>query len=333
MSHATSEQLLARLLALEGVTPSNATSTPHPDEEVLAQFVEGELEATQRDQLIAHLADCDACRELVSLVLQGDDRRAPHEAQSPAVSIRPRHQQRMVWAAVAATLLFSMLGTLAWRSLGTSEPEFYDLALARLQSRDFAEARKVVAQAESQGVLSDRLRTLDAQAILQIPQLVSLAHAGSLNHFGYDVGGIVARSASSASAADLQQSAARAPQAIRSREVLLNRGHLLLLQGNPAQADELFQAVILDQPNDSLAWLGIGLAAYMQYEFAAAERAFQKSLSLQPTSLPAQINLAMTLEDLDRWPEALAIWNRLLQRASLDETTRAKIRQHVQQTP
>ena len=43
---------------------------PHLDADQLSTFVEGVARAREREQMLAHLAGCDACREMVFL-LQG----------------------------------------------------------------------------------------------------------------------------------------------------------------------------------------------------------------------------------------------------------------------
>lgn len=75
--------------------PETAPRQGCPELEALAAFVEGKLEGTERAAVVAHLADCDACREVVaeSRALAGElelaGRDSSPEVRSLPVSRRP----------------------------------------------------------------------------------------------------------------------------------------------------------------------------------------------------------------------------------------------------
>jgi hypothetical protein len=84
---------------------SKATG-PHPEPELLAAFAENSLPAPDRNQLLAHFANCADCRDVLFLAL-------PESASLPAVSPvsykRPRFAFR--WATLAACV--AVLATVA----------------------------------------------------------------------------------------------------------------------------------------------------------------------------------------------------------------------------
>jgi len=93
---------------------------------------------------------------------------------------------------------------------------------------------------------------------------------------------------------------------------LLNRGHLLLSLQKPEAARRDFDSAVKLAPNDALAWLGLGLANFMLDDFTAAERAFRRTIEIDPQNIDAKFNLAMTLEEAGQTPPALEVWEALL---------------------
>jgi hypothetical protein len=79
---------------------------PHPEPDLLAAFAENSLSAPDRNQLLAHFANCPDCRDVLFLAL-------PEEANRQAVSLvlskRPRFAFR--WATLAACVV--VLATVA----------------------------------------------------------------------------------------------------------------------------------------------------------------------------------------------------------------------------
>lgn len=318
MNHTTADNQLLRSLLQRAGPPSAVRSSGHPDEETMALFVAGGVEGPTRDALIEHLAVCAACRQWAAYVMSAEAEAS--EAEQSAATFSPVHRSswftsRVVWA-TAASLLFLVTGSYLYfggRSKWTEEVA-YLTARERLEAGDFAEAQAVVRRAEQQGLSSGRLQSLDAQADRQIPAATALEHAGRLADFGYEIGGVVARDPASMpyrsglEAAQVKLSGAGSDEL----EVLLNRGHLLLTQNEIPQARKEFEAATTLAPENRLAWLGLGLAAFLAEEYQAAEAAFRQCLQLAPRDVTARINLAMTLEELNRANDALALWQGLL---------------------
>jgi hypothetical protein len=99
----------------------------HPDE-LLASYVDGELEAEERRQVKAHLASCARCTEEVAIAKRAfkalsalEEVPAPLGLATPAIQ-RAHPQKRMVarlqWAAgsAAAAALIVAIGLILWRS-------------------------------------------------------------------------------------------------------------------------------------------------------------------------------------------------------------------------
>ncbi|HQU44635.1 MAG TPA: tetratricopeptide repeat protein [Pirellulales bacterium] len=237
----------------------------------------------------------------------------------------PPHGLRITWFALAASLLLAVglvWGTkLAGRN--GAESETYRQVAALVVDGKFDEADRAVAEAEHKGLVSDRLKSLHAEATRRIPDPIALAYAGRLSDFGYEPGGIVARDMTETW---LGKGAKPALEQLRAAgssdlEVPLNRGHALLTLGRSDEAQAEFDAAIELAPNNALAWLGRGLAQFMLDRFAAAADDFRKSLQLDPNSVAAKMNLAMALDELGKREEAMTMW-RSLQGESLTDADR-----------
>lgn len=100
----------------------NAPSTGCPDLELLAAFVEGRLEPAERTRMIEHLADCDACREIVAesraLVLEVGADGATGGAP-PAALARNPGWRKVRWVAAAAALV-AAVGVAVWMARGSA---------------------------------------------------------------------------------------------------------------------------------------------------------------------------------------------------------------------
>jgi Putative zinc-finger len=81
---------------------------PHPDADLLSAFAEGALLDRERQQVLAHLASCAGCRQVLSIAVQAAPEPAaeltPHPAPLPAH--RPL-QPWLIWAATAAVILLA----------------------------------------------------------------------------------------------------------------------------------------------------------------------------------------------------------------------------------
>jgi hypothetical protein len=87
----------------------NQQTGPHPDADVLTAFTEDALPEREREQLIAHLAVCAECREVLSLAASA----APESVTDTALLLpRPMHPRLrtwLPWVAVAAGVVIVTL--------------------------------------------------------------------------------------------------------------------------------------------------------------------------------------------------------------------------------
>lgn len=95
--------------------------TDCPDLEQLASFVDGRLDAGERERLIRHLADCDACREIVaeSMELANELGRGGSEV-APLVRLRPSRVKAAGWLAAAGVAGIALVWMLSPRANDTT---------------------------------------------------------------------------------------------------------------------------------------------------------------------------------------------------------------------
>ncbi len=317
------DPLVTRLLreidrAAEAETPP---SDRHPDEETLALFALGELRGPPRDELVRHLSSCAVCRQTAGAImsLPGMAEAAPSGRTRPGLAWASRKSMGWVGLAAAASLLVALTLVrleMRGRSGAATEAEAYAQAADLLGRGQFDEARAVVAESTRRGLDSDRLRSVEAQALRRMPGTVALAYAGRLTDFGFEIGGATARSAAPGPAASRAEEALKvlAPIGSDHETVRLNRGHAFLSLQRPREALAEFQRVARLYPGSALARLGEGLASYALADYPAAEEAFRSSLRLDPVHTAVRINLAMTLAEEGKVDEALAAWSEIMAR-------------------
>jgi tetratricopeptide (TPR) repeat protein len=208
----------------------------------------------------------------------------------------------------------------------------YAEARGLLEEGSFAAAEHALQQAAERGERSDRLRSLRAQAVLEIPSPIALASAGRLTDFDFQIGGIAARSAVPAEAQRKREAAYKLLDETESAEleVRLNLGHVLLLLDRPDDALAEFQDLTARHPDEPLAWLGKGIAHFMAEDYEAAESAFQACLERDEQNTAAKINLAITLEEQGELEEALSLWESLPE-DSLSEAERQSIAAEIEE--
>jgi tetratricopeptide (TPR) repeat protein len=323
------ERLVTPLLRIVDRALSSSPPAGHPDEELLAVFAAGELSGPARAAVVDHLAACVDCRKAVSTMLSMAEENASARRRPTILKLPSR---RVLWpclAAVAASLLVAAL--LVFPEI-TAEKRAYGRSLALLEAGRFSEARSTVQDAAGRGISSDRLRSLESQAMRGFRGPIALAVAGRLTAFGFDLNGAVAREPDRNPARSEAKQAEELLAAKPSQDVvlLLNRGHALLTLDRPQDALEVFRQAARSAPEQPLVWLGQGLAYFMLDDHVEAERSFRECLRLDPNSVPAKINLAMTLEEEAKPREALAVWQGLLE-ATLPALDRDKIRQRVEE--
>ncbi len=132
-----------------------------------------------------------------------------------------------------------------------------------------------------------------------MPSLFALASAGRLTDFGFNpIAGPIFKDFMTdpaylranwrlcRSAKVLKQCDILAESKSDEVEVLLNRGHRALSLGDPASAASEFQRATELAPQQSLSWLGLGLARFMQSRYADAEAAFREALRSRRKAFP-----------------------------------------------
>jgi tetratricopeptide (TPR) repeat protein len=304
----------------------------HPDEETLVLFAEGALPGAERPGVIGHLADCSACRRVVAHLVSWSDEAVPAPAVEPSRKASRRRWWTYCIALTAAASVLCVVGVRWWPTgpFALTEETAYAAACRYLEGGQFDRADEVIQRAAARGITSDRLCSLDAQAARKMPGPLALACAGRLSDFGYDIGGVVARDpAHLPHRVGLREAELRLAQAgIQDLEAVLNRGHLQLTLNRPQEAAAEFERAATLAPEHPLVWLGLGLAAFLNDDFVGAERAFRRVLDKQPRHVAARINLAMTLEELDKKRESLAVWQGLLQ-DELSAADRTKIEARI----
>jgi Flp pilus assembly protein TadD len=325
------EHLTRRLLEVGEGASDQSLNRDHLEDELLAQFCDGTLPASDRDEVVIHLADCRDCRSIVANVLHAAEE-AP-EARA-TISLPQRgawySNMRIMLAAAAAVLLLVTVWLL--RGPGrTGEQVAYLTAKEALISGQFDRVESILNEANRQGAKSDRLISLRSQAKREIANPLALAAAGRLSDFGYDIGGVVARDPA---ALPHRTGLAAADELLansqsKDLEMILNRGHLLLSEQKPKEALAEFEKAQKIAPKESLVWLGGGIAKFLLDDFARAESDFRHAQQLDPSNLDVQINLAMTLEEAGKTAEAITVWQELLKR-QLDEDLRRKIESDIQ---
>lgn len=343
------DQLLRKLLALgEQRDAAPPAGGEHPDEETLALFAAGETTPAERKRMVSHLAECSACRHIAAqwMRLESDESSADRSAAEKLAEAKPAASQSLVrsgkfWLAnprfllalAAGVLLAISITAISWPGRLT-EPTAYLRAKEQLTAGRFDEVRATIAAAQRKQIVSDRLRSIEAQAIRQIADPVALAAAGRLSDFGYDIGGIAARDLE---AVRFRTGLSEASQQLGAQdsaelELLLNRGHVHLTQNDLAAARRDFDSAARLAPENAIVALGQGLVAFLQDHFPAAETAFRKAARLDPANLAARINLAMTLQEQDKTAEAKVAWQELL-REDLSVGERAKIQAVLNSLP
>ena len=336
------DRLLSRLLReVDRADETEASATDrHPDEETLALFALGELRGPERDELVRHLVECALCRQVAGDVMSwsGIAEAAPRETLTPKRRWGLKRPATWVGLAAAASLLvaFSTLIRLERRSTpgAATEAEAYTQANDLLKRGQFDEARTVVVEAARRGMESDRLRTIEAQALRRMPGMLALAYAGRLTDFDYEIGGVTARSATGGFGPGQAEAALNVLNQSHSADeaAALNRGHALLSLQRPREALADFRRVAERDPKSALARLGEGLACFALADYPAAEAAFRACLALDSNQSAARVNLAMTLAEEGKIDEALAAWEDVLaRREGLSDEDRRAIQREIEE--
>jgi hypothetical protein len=93
---------------------------------------------------------------------------------------------------------------------------------------------------------------------------------------------------------------------------LLERAELQRARGAFSEAEATLRQAISTDGQSAEAWHALALLRSAQGELAAAEASFRRALELQPTNVPALINLGSHKAGLERFEEAIPFYDRAL---------------------
>ena len=332
------EELIRPLLERLDRLGEHDPPAEHPDEETLALFARGALDATARAVATEHLARCVDCRKAVGLLLSVDlTGSLPPQPRRPGLANRKivlanRKIVLALGAATAAGLLAAVICIQVFRtdSPVAKEEAVRQKAVKLLAMNEYDQVRELVQEAGQRGIRSDGLKNIESQAVRHMPEQVALACNGRLSDFGYRIDGVVARALgeSPGRAAAQQAEELLAGLGDQNIDVVLNRGHARLALDDPQAALVEFQKAVAAAPEQPLAWLGQGIAHYMRDDYPAAENDFRQCLRLSPHLVAAKINLAMTLDEQGRTDQSLPLWKSLLAE-TLSAGEREKIQEQI----
>lgn len=326
--HPNDERFLARILQVASPHTGPMPDLEHVNEETLALFADGGLTGDDRDELLRHVDVCPDCRQTAACLLAD----APPETRPQPVAMKSRMRSFQIVLSVAALVLVAVT-IFALRpppgADSVAARQSYDSAAALLARSEFEQAELVLEAAKRQGSWSPALSSLQAQVIRRMSNSLALGMAGRLTDFGYDVGGVAPRNLPDDPEGRLKSAQSVLADAGQDDvRVLLNRGHVLLSLWKVDEARREFESAVRLEPNDALAWLGLGLANFMLEDFAAAEKAFRQCMQIDGHPIDATFNLAMTLEETGQPEQALELWKSLLP-DELSATDRAKVEQAI----
>ena len=260
------------------------------DAVTLAAFVDGALDQAGRARVVAHLASCPDCTELVSEVI-----RTGEELQQPAVGeatdqfrkAEDRPPRKTVWsnrrglAALGGLALAASLLTIVLNRGSALDPLVAIVGSERLtEARPTGEFRY--------GTMRSQLRgSSDTENLALLAEVARLRE----------------RAARTNAAADLHAA-----------------GVAQLVAGDAAASIQMLQSAVRAKPNDAAFLADLG-AAYMtrffdrgdQADAVAALETLDKALALSPSAKEARFNKALLLERLKRPAEAIAAWDSYLE--------------------
>jgi hypothetical protein len=259
------------------------------DEETLACWEAGLLTPRQRQEIVAHLAECPRCRrELAGMMRRGEFQWIEPEPEVTPARAAGRRRLVAVWLplAVAASLLVAvgLLGRRSWVSGGRHGIEPGSALALR-------------------GKISDYGYLLDGQSAAKgfAPANAELERQRQ-----------ALRAATEADPDD--------------RTARLAYGEVLLRVDEPAEAARVFAPLVGADPRDPAARLGLGLARFLGGEIAEAWAEFEAVLAVDPGHTAARLNAAACLAQLGRPAEAERYWKQVLA-VTTDAELRARIEQ------
>lgn len=261
------------------------------DDETVASFVEGTIDADERTRVLAHVATCADCYELVAEVLHIDSELEPKAVVPPVPFPVPSPAPVPV-----------------------PTP-------ARSNRRVFVAAAGILAVAASVFfVVSNRGSQLDPLVEIVGDQRLTLARPTG----GFRYGALkspVRGSGSDENYTLLAEAATLRERAERTNAAgdLHAAGIAQLLIGDDARGVTLLESAVNASPDNAMLRADLGAAYMSRYanrgneaDAEAALAALDQALAASPTLAEAWFNKAVLLERLNRPKEALAAWDRYL---------------------
>lgn len=323
----TDDAILGEILLRDDRYKTETAPGDSPEfDELFGLFLEGQLQNEDRTRFFQLLDDSPELRRLFGDYAEhlsfGHERPLPEPVPKPP--IRSTQSYWAVCLLTAVVLVGFGLVFFGGRKQVT-ERQLYTEARQELQESRFESLKKRLLAAKKRGIDSPRLQNLLAQATLQIPAEASLDVQGTLLDFDVRPNGVLLRdfNLEETEIPRWEQARSELEQIPSPQEThLLNLAYIQLRRhpDQPQIAKAVFQQVIDRNPKNSAAWLGRGLASFLQdiyavpppeEPFAEARNDFQQSLKLNSQNNVARINLAMTFAMQGRPEEALKHWQQV----------------------
>lgn len=248
-----------------------------PNDETLAAFIDGTLDATSRREVLDHAADCAICREVIVMGTE------IAEAEAPAATVvRPAFGRRFlpIVAAVAAAIVVAFaIPSVRERILGEGGMSELVAAARSMKERP--------TEARLSGDFDYRKAAIVTRGSVE----------GDAN---YNVLGALAQA---------QDRAEKDP----SPEHLHELGVANFLAGHRGDAVVMLEQSATAAPNDAAILSDLAAAYLARGDEGDAERALHtagRAASLHP-SPSAEWNRALALQALHRDPDALTAWKKI----------------------
>jgi tetratricopeptide (TPR) repeat protein len=164
----------------------------------------------------------------------------------------------------------------------------------------------------TEGPSGELLRDLSGQLAELSGQLTM-----RLDHEGRSIDDVVAaaeraeENSDHATAENLYTTALRADA--NDPVIPFNLGNVFDAQGRSAEAKIAWQIAVARDPAFADAWYNLALAAEDEKHADLAVAEYRRAMHAQPDYADAHFNLALLLTKLDRYAEALAVWERFLE--------------------
>jgi tetratricopeptide (TPR) repeat protein len=110
----------------------------------------------------------------------------------------------------------------------------------------------------------------------------------------------------------------------RYREAALNLANIEMQRNAPDRAVAIYRRLLAERPSAEVA-TGLGVALDASGDHLGAQEAFRAALRIEPANHDALFHLGMNLAGFQRFEEAIAMWQKVLETNPRDEDARAAI--------